>query len=196
MKKILKDILFILIFLVLLGAYTYFIYYKTIEVKVIEGLYENYLLILGPKVLTDSLVIKDTLKNTYGMKKFFGKGIWLISTVSPGDCAPCLNKQIKFLRILEKEIPYLNKALIVIAYPNKNEITPWLKELGIYGNYYFHFPNFIEHYYAPMGTTYMAWNFLFIDGKIKAAFSGPDSWMETKVYLKILHRVLKKELFN
>ncbi len=112
--------------------------------------------------------LRDTTNKAVKTDSLFGKGIYLVATLSPKDCPVCLEREVKFLKVLHKEIPALPIRLIIAYYPSKEEIGPWLKEWALEFPYYFDRGNTFEGLNHLNSSS--SWNILMRSGRIITSF--------------------------
>ncbi len=181
------DILFYVLAFLFVFLGLVFNFYKYRQVLNIKREYKALLLNATgylPYSFTDNKGIK-ILKDS-----ILSNGVSLISTLSPHDCPVCLEREIRFLKVLHKEVPALPIIIIVSYYPSKGEIEPWLREWGLDFPYYFDPENTLEKMNGLRPSE--AWNILVKKGQVITSFLPEENYFYKRAIFEFLHEYLKK----
>ncbi len=191
-KNIISEFLFYLVVIVIIFFQSKMIISSKMEVSFYKVLLSNVPLKEYSIMKEYSIILRDTLSNDFEFNNLYGKGICLISTISPKDCGSCLEDEIEFLKYLRKNIPALQVIVLIEHYYGSNkEISPWIKDYGIEYPYYFDVGG-IEDRCSLKSS--LSWNFIVKDGKIITSFLPPKGRMEKKICLNLLREYVRMKI--
>ena len=174
-------VVFFLVFVNCLQTYRLLVFYtKTIIYKDMVNNASGFL----------PLCLKKTNVKDVDVDTLFNAGTFLLSTLSPHDCPVCLEREVRFLKVLHKEVPALPIIIIVSYYPSRGEIEPWLREWGLDFPYYFDPENTLEKMNGLRPSE--AWNILVKNGQVITSFLPEENYFYKRAIFEFLHEYLKK----
>ena len=175
---------FLLLLIILIGTFNF---YRFKEVTSQTVIYKQFLFRAAGELPP---IISDKVKRNIELDSLLENGKYLLVTLSPHDCPVCLEREIRFLKVLHKEVPALPIIIIVSYYPSKGEIEPWLREWGLDFPYYFDPENTLEKMNGLRPSE--AWNILVKNGQVITSFLPEENYFYKRAIFEFLHEYLKK----
>ncbi len=185
-----KSKIFYIIFIIVILFLSILQIFRTAYYRLEAKIYRNFLSNTNG-VFPDYVV--DSLGNEINCKTIFQQGVFLIATISPKDCSPCLEAEVNFLNDIKGKIQHLPVYIIVnYHYSFSKEISQWLEEYNIQFPYFFDFSGSFEDF-NHLNKAH-SWNFLVRNGKIITIFLPPQGKISMKIYIEFIKDMIKKKL--